>query len=100
SVSRVYFLECNANSRPSRGPNKESVQLFHGRTSCSEWTGVLRHGLLKECGVQKRASWIVAEGGESNKYTMSIPLGKAMDDILVAYSQTGAPRRHTHGAPL
>ena len=63
SVSRVYFLECNANSRPSRGPNKESVQLIHGRTSCSEWTGVLLPVLLKECGVQKRASWIVAEGG-------------------------------------
>ena len=29
--------------------------------------------LLKECGVQSKASWIIAEGGESNKYTMSIP---------------------------
>jgi sulfane dehydrogenase subunit SoxC len=36
SVSRVYFLECNANSRPLRGPNGDSVQLVHGRTSCSE----------------------------------------------------------------
>ncbi len=100
SVSRVYFLECNANSRPSRGPNKESVQLIHGRTSCSEWTGVLLPVLLKECGVQKRASWIVAEGGESNKYTMSIPLGKAMDDILVAYAQNGEPVRPHQGYPL
>jgi len=56
--------------------------------------------LLKECGVQKGASWIVAEGSESNKYTMSIPLGKAMDDILVAYAQNGEPVRPQQGYPL
>ena len=100
SVSRVYFLECNANSRPLRGPNGESVQMVHGRTSCSEWTGVLLSVLLKECGVQRGASWIVAEGGESNKYTMSIPLGKAMDDTLVAYAQNGEPVRPQQGYPL
>src|SRR5687768_21356 len=32
SVSRIYFLECNANSRPLRGPNGDSVQIVHGRT--------------------------------------------------------------------
>ena len=89
SVSRIYFLECNANSRPLRGANGESVQLVHGRTSCSEWTGVLLSVLLKECGVKKEASWIVAEGNENNKYTMSIPLPKAMDDTIVAYAQNG-----------
>jgi sulfane dehydrogenase subunit SoxC len=100
SVSKVYFLECNANSRPLRGPNGQSVQLVHGRTSCSEWTGVLLSVLLKECGVQKAASWIVAEGDESNKYTMSIPLPKAMDDTLVAYAQNGEPVRPHQGYPL
>ncbi len=100
SVSRVHFLECNANSRPLRGPNGDSVQLVHGRTSCSEWTGVLLSVLLKECGVQKGATWIVAEGDESNKYTMSIPLPKAMDDTLVAYAQNGEPVRPHQGYPL
>jgi sulfane dehydrogenase subunit SoxC len=100
SVSRVHFLECNANSRPLRDASKDSVQMVHGRTSCSEWTGVLLSVLLKECGVQKGASWIVAEGSESNKYTMSIPLGKAMDDTLVAYAQNGEPVRPQQGYPL
>ncbi len=100
SVSRIYFLECNANSRPLRGPNADSVQLVHGRTSCSEWTGVLLSVLLKECGVQKAASWVVAEGSDANKYTMSIPLGKAMDDILVAYAQNGEPVRPQQGYPV
>ena len=100
SVSRVYFLECNANSRPLKDASKDSVQMVHGRTSCSEWTGVLLSVLLKECGVQSGASWIVAEGSESNKYTMSIPLGKAMDDTLVAYAQNGEPVRPQQGYPL
>jgi len=100
SVSRVYFLECNANSRPLRDESRDSVQMVHGRTSCSEWTGVLLSVLLKECGVQRGASWIVAEGSESNKYTMSMPLGKAMDDILVAYAQNGEPVRPQQGYPL
>ena len=89
-----------ANSRPLRDPNRESVQLVHGRTSCSEWTGVLLSVLLKECGVQQNASWIVAEGGESNKYTMSIPLAKAMDDTIVAYAQNGEPLRPHQGYPV
>ena len=100
SVSKVYFLECNANSRPLRGPNGDSVQLVHGRTSCSEWTGVLLSTLLKEVAPRDDAKWIVAEGGESNKYTMSIPLVKAMDDILVAYAQNGEPVRPHNGYPL
>src|SRR6476660_8613305 len=100
SVSRIHFLECNANSRPLRGANGESVQLVHGRTSCSEWTGVLLSILLKECGVKTEASWIVAEGSDANKYTMSIPLAKAMDDILVAYSQNGEPVRPQQGYPV
>ena len=43
-------------------------------------------------------SWPRAD--ESNKYTMSIPLGKAMDDILVAYAQNGEPVRPHQGYPL
>jgi sulfane dehydrogenase subunit SoxC len=100
SISRVYFLECNANSRPLKNANRDSVQIVHGRTSCSEWTGVLLSTLLKECGVQKGSSWIVAEGHESNRYTMSIPLAKALDDTLVAYSQNGEPVRPHQGFPI
>jgi sulfane dehydrogenase subunit SoxC len=101
SVSKVYFLECNANSRPLRtAPNKESVQIIHGRTSSSEWTGVLLSVLLKEAGVQKGGNWIVAEGAEVNNYTMSIPMEKGLEDVLVAYAQNGEPVRPQHGFPL
>ena len=102
SVSRVHFLMCAGNSYLSQGERQksETVQETHGKTSCSEWTGVLLSVLLKEAGVQKAARWLVAEGAESKKHTVSIPLEKAMDDVLVAYAQNGEAVRPDQGYPL
>ena len=72
------FLECLGNR--SR-PEYKTVQETHGLTSCSEWTGVPLSTLLKECGVQKGASWVVSEGSEEVKGAGSIRLAKAMDDV-------------------
>src|SRR6267378_787580 len=66
SVTRVHFLECRANSAPARAFRRApeaTVQMTHGLTSCSEWTGVPLSLLLKEAGVKKGASWIVVQGG-------------------------------------
>src|SRR5258708_26242078 len=65
-------------------------------TSCAEWTGVLLSVLLKEAGVKAGASWFVAEGTEEVKGASSMPLAKAMDDVLVAYGmngEAGAPQQ-------
>jgi sulfane dehydrogenase subunit SoxC len=97
SVTRVHFLECIGNRSNAR---RTTVAQTHGMTSCSEWTGVLLSTLLKECGVQKDASWIVSEGAEEVKGASSIPLGKAMDDCLVAWGQNGEPVRPQQGFPL
>ena len=97
SVSRVHFIECLGNH--SR-PEDKTVQETHGLTSCSEWTGVLLSVLLKECGVQKDASWVVSEGAEEVKGAGSIRLAKAMDDCIVAYGQNGEPIRPQQGFPL
>ena len=96
-VTRVHFIECIGNRAK---PTHKTVQETHGMTSCSEWTGVLLSTLLKECGVQNGASWIVAEGAEEIKGASSIPLGKAMDDCLVAWGMNGEPIRPQQGFPL
>ncbi len=77
-----------------------TIQQTHGKTSCSEWTGALLSLLLQQAGVQKGASWLVAEGAEKGNRTESIPLGKAMDDVLVAYGQNGEPLRPEQGYPV
>ena len=80
SVTRLHFIECAGNRSTPRAKN---VQESHGMTSCAEWTGVLLSVLLKECGVKGGATWFVAEGAEEVKGASSMPLAKAMDDVLV-----------------
>ena len=97
SVSRVHFIECLGNHSK---PEYKTVQETHGLTSCSEWTGVPVSTLLKECGVQKGAAWVVSEGLEEVKGGGSLRLAKAMDDMMVAYGQNGEPLRPQQGFPL
>jgi sulfane dehydrogenase subunit SoxC len=56
--------------------------------------------LLREAGVQRGAAWIVAEGADGSGNERSIPLTKAMDDVLVAYGQNGEAVRPENGYPL
>ena len=51
-------------------------------------------------GVKAGANWVFAEGAESIRLGASLPLGKAMDDVLVAYGQNGEPVRPHQGYPL
>jgi sulfane dehydrogenase subunit SoxC len=100
-VSRIHFLECAGNSggeqvgRP--GPNP---QRSHGLLSCSEWTGVPLRVLLDEAGLKAAARWLVAEGADAGRLARSIPLEKALEDVLVAYGQNGEALRPEQGYPL
>ncbi len=112
SVSRVHFLECTGNSgmmhyksllhdQKSSGRTDLSViQTMHGRVSTSEWTGVPLSLLLKGVGVQKQASWLVAEGADLCRHAKSFPLAKGLDDVIVAYGQNGEALRREQGYPL
>ena len=101
SISRIYFLECSGNSSSEwRGSGEASVQRAHGLTSCSEWTGVSLALLLKECGLQPAGTWILAEGADPCRMARSIPMAKALADVLVAYGQNGEPLRPEQGYPL
>jgi sulfane dehydrogenase subunit SoxC len=101
STSRILFLECAGNTAEEwRAPAGKSVQTTHGLTSCSEWTGVPLSLLLREAGVQQGATWIVAEGADASGNERSIPMAKAMDNILVAYGQNGEALRPENGYPL
>jgi sulfane dehydrogenase subunit SoxC len=101
SVSRIHFLECSGNTQSEWGaPAAPNVQWTHGLTSCAEWTGVPLSLLLREVGVQKGATWILAEGADGSGNERSLPMTKAMDDILVVYGQNGEALRPENGYPL
>jgi sulfane dehydrogenase subunit SoxC len=101
SVSRTLVLECGGNSgsewAAKTGPD---VQRSYGLVSCSEWTGVPLALLLAEAGVQHGVSWVIAEGADACRMERSIPIAKAMDNILVAYGQNGEALRPAQGYPL
>ena len=101
SVSRIHFIECAGNAgREHRGDPGPTAQLSHGLVSCSEWTGVLLSTLLQEAGLRPDARWIVAEGADASRHSRSIPMAKALDDVMVAYGQNGEAVRPEQGYPL
>jgi sulfane dehydrogenase subunit SoxC len=101
SVSRILVLECGGNSGTEwAAKTAPDVQRSHGLVSCSEWTGVPLSLVLSEAGVQPGASWVIAEGADACRMERSIPLAKAMDNILLAYGQNGEAIRPAQGYPL
>lgn len=101
SISQVHFIECAGNAgREHRGNPGSTVQLSHGLVSCSEWSGVLLSTLLREAGLKDSARWIVAEGADASRHSRSIPISKALDDVIVAYGQNGEAVRPEQGYPL
>ena len=101
SVSRIHFIECVANTAPTRDRWKwGTAQLRFGKSSCSEWTGVLLSTVLKEAGVKPGAQWMLAESADRVRHAMSITMEKAMDDALLAYGQNGEAIRPDQGYPL
>ena len=101
STSRIYYVECNGNSSlRSRALPAKTVQESHGRVGCAEWTGVPLSLLLEEAGVKKGANWLLATSADPSRHVSSLPMEKAMDDILVAYGQNGEALRVENGYPL
>jgi sulfane dehydrogenase subunit SoxC len=56
--------------------------------------------LLGECGVRRNATWILAEGADACRMARSLPMDKALDDVLVVFAQNGEPLRPEQGYPL
>ena len=74
-------------------------QEICGLTSQSEWTGVMLSTLFREAGVQPKASWFLAEGGDAAVMTRSIPVSKGWEDAMIAYAQNGEALRPQQGYP-
>jgi sulfane dehydrogenase subunit SoxC len=100
-VSRIQFIECSGNSASElAGQPGINPQQSAGLLSCSEWTGVLLSTLLREAGLKPKARWVLAEGADASRLARSIPLAKALDDVIVAYGQNGEAVRPEQGYPL
>ena len=101
-ISRISFIECAGNSGVNGAPEppQTSAGAIHGLLSCSEWTGVKLGLLLDEVGIDPRATWMIAEGGDASSLSRSIPLPQAREIGILALFQNGERLRPEQGYPL
>jgi sulfane dehydrogenase subunit SoxC len=76
------------------------VQFTHGMVHCCEWTGVRLSTLLDEVGLKEEAKWLLVEGADAAAMTRSLPLEKALDDVMVVWAQNGEKLRPEQGYPV
>lgn len=101
-TSRIAFIECAGNSGVNGAPQppQTSAGAIHGLLSCSEWTGVKLGLVLDEAGIDPRATWMIAEGGDAASLSRSIPLAEAREVGILALFQNGERLRPEQGYPL
>jgi sulfane dehydrogenase subunit SoxC len=100
--NHVYFCECAANTGMEwAGAQLNGAQFTHGMIHNMEYSGVPLRMLLEEAGVSPTdASWIYVEGADASSNGRSIPMEKALDDVLVAFKANGEALRMEHGYPV
>jgi DMSO/TMAO reductase YedYZ molybdopterin-dependent catalytic subunit len=90
----------------------KGTQWELGAVGNAEWTGVFLGEVLRAARVKNDALEIILEGADAGPlseapkpagkihYARSIPLGKARDNVLLAYEMNGEPLTPSHGFPL
>ncbi|TWI84759.1 sulfur dehydrogenase subunit SoxC [Roseibium hamelinense] len=103
--NHVYFCECAANTGMEwAGAQLNGAQFTHGMIHNMEYTGVPLRTLLKEAGLDAagdlKNKWVYVEGADASSNGRSIPMEKALDDVLVAFKANGEALRMEHGYPV
>ena len=103
--NHVYFCECAANTGMEwAGAQLNGAQFTHGMIHNMEYTGVSLRTLLNEAGLGAAGDladkWVYVEGADASSNGRSIPMDKALDDVLVAFKANGEALRKEHGYPV
>jgi DMSO/TMAO reductase YedYZ molybdopterin-dependent catalytic subunit len=105
-------LECAGNNRIFLEPKVKGVQWALGAVGNAVWKGVPVAALLARAKIRSSATEIILEGVDAGpvektprpagnvSFARSLPLGKAMDDVLLAYEMNGERLTAAHGFPL
>jgi DMSO/TMAO reductase YedYZ molybdopterin-dependent catalytic subunit len=105
-------LECAGNNRLFLEPKVKGVQWALGAVGNASWTGIPLSAVLERARAKSGAIEVILEGadeGEVDKtpqpsgkisFSRSLPLGKAHDDVLLAYEMNGEKLTAAHGFPL
>jgi DMSO/TMAO reductase YedYZ molybdopterin-dependent catalytic subunit len=105
-------LECAGNTRVFLDPKVKGVQWGLGAVGNAEWSGVPLSILLDRAGVKSNATEVILEGADEGpledpkapsgkvRFSRSIPVAKAREDVLLAYRMNDLDLKPEHGFPL
>jgi DMSO/TMAO reductase YedYZ molybdopterin-dependent catalytic subunit len=108
----VTTMECAGNSRVFLVPQMAGAQWELGAVGTAEWTGVPLATLLERSELTGNACDVVLEGADRGlpaelprppepiSFSRSVPLDKALDDVLIAYVMNGVDLPNDHGFPV
>ncbi|GAA2880024.1 hypothetical protein GCM10020220_082470 [Nonomuraea rubra] len=108
--SRTYdvAIECAGNGRrfyrTQQHDGTPGTQWGLGAIGVARWRGVPLKYLLSQAGVRPEAVDVLPTGLDApfedhGHVRRPLPIGKAMDDVLVAYEMNGVPLPPDHGFP-
>jgi DMSO/TMAO reductase YedYZ molybdopterin-dependent catalytic subunit len=114
SVSVLATLECAGNGRQFLVPPPNGVQWQLGGIGTAEWTGVPLSVILERAGMEAHASEVTFQGADCGHvdsaekpappglmhFERSVPVAKAMNDVILAYKMNGSDLTAAHGFPL
>jgi DMSO/TMAO reductase YedYZ molybdopterin-dependent catalytic subunit len=112
SVTIPVTLECAGNNRHFLEPKVKGVQWGLGAVGTAEWTGVPLSMLLDRAVVKSTAREVILEGADCGMlndpksppgeltFARSIPVEKAVRDVLLAYKINGAELPPPNGFPV
>lgn len=105
-------VECAGNGRSWLEPKAKGVQWDLGAVGNAKWSGVWLRDVMQRAGIRRNAIEVILEGAdrgdaketpkppEAINYARSLPLGKAKNDVLLAWQMNGEPLTAAHGFPL
>jgi DMSO/TMAO reductase YedYZ molybdopterin-dependent catalytic subunit len=105
-------LECAGNNRDFLDPKVKGVQWGLGAVGNASWTGPLLSALLQKARIKSSAVEVILEGADEGeiesppkpsgkiRYARSVPIEKAMKDVVLAHTMNGEALSATHGFPL
>jgi DMSO/TMAO reductase YedYZ molybdopterin-dependent catalytic subunit len=105
-------LECAGNNRIFLEPKAKGVQWGLGAVGNASWTGVPLAALLERARPKAGAIEVILDGFDEGvvdktptpagkiSFCRSLPLEKALADVLLAYEMNGEALSATHGFPV
>ncbi|PZR72334.1 MAG: sulfite oxidase [Chthoniobacterales bacterium] len=105
-------LECAGNNRIFLEAKVKGVQWGLGAVGNASWTGVPLSAVLERAKVKTAAIEVILEGTDEGEianpprpagkisYARSLPMAKALTDVLLAYEMNGEKLSASHGFPL